>query len=685
MYLNARRTYQIPWLRVIESPLNSYVQNRYGVISYDPVLNKFCLVKLKYSSAFRRFARGQFYLGEIDDLAKQLTASECRYINWLLSTDANNAVKAYTSLLSEMYDINCGIPGRVERFKDLHTITRYINVTDREDYLVFPSGSKDPSETDESSAIREMIEETGISKIYGISENSILYSYTSWDNINYTVNYWIGIVEAPKFSPKNKEVDGTVWVDEIPEEYDAASILEILKNLLKRINPKHQLITPTKRRIKVSPPTMSTSTNTSNNAKNDDAIKYTEFIPTSIKIGNSIPKEITDKTTNTKIKYAAPPISYLNGNRMKPMIIEAPEVQCSGLIPAEWKDPTGKVISKGEYEMFVKAAQVPGAPQSSIQYVNSLMVSQYKLTNRYDSHNPEHMKYIQSQYDLSAAIIGKIAKQHSNLFPVSMGGPPQIGVVMDEAQQAKQLAQGVTGIFKYPVFPNTDNPSILLEVCKFYTTGGGVPSFTGLDGRSWSFKELEGKVVTWIPAIHIKDVYENQSMVKPRKTMASAVIISATRAGYADLQNETIKALAADEEKMAAYARSLAELGVANTSAPQQSNSFGVQTLSQPSNNFNPNSQPNTVGSLQPVTSFIASTDQSIVTPNMPMQQPVATQHTNPLGTNNQYQQQYMVNTVVDPNQYTTSGQQYVAPPGPFVQPYQQPTTFSVGDAVNQQ
>jgi 8-oxo-dGTP pyrophosphatase MutT (NUDIX family) len=197
------------------------------------VINKFCLVKLKYSSAFRRFARGQFYLGEIDDLAKKLTTSEGHYINQLLAMQVDTAVKAYTLLLNEMYDVNCAIPGRVERFKDLHTITRHISVTDREDYLVFPSGSKDPSETDISSAIREMTEETGIAKIYGISENPILYSYTSWDNINYTVNYWISIVDAPRTSPRNKEVDGTVWVDEIPEEYDAVSILEILKKSIK--------------------------------------------------------------------------------------------------------------------------------------------------------------------------------------------------------------------------------------------------------------------------------------------------------------------------------------------------------------------------------------------------------------------------------------------------------------------
>jgi hypothetical protein len=438
---------------------------------------------------------------------------------------------------------------------------------------------------------------------------------------------------------------------------------------------------------------MSTSTNP-NAQKKDDKIKYTEFNPVSIKIGNSTIKELTDKTNGQKIKYASPPLSYIEAGRMKPLIIEAPKVQCSGLIPSEWKDPTGKVISKGEHEMHTKVAQTPGASPATIQYLNSLVVSQYKLTNRYDSNNPEHMKYIQSQYNFSTAIIEKIAKQHNALFPVSMG-PPQIGVNMDEEQQAKQIAQGVMGIFKYPVFPNKDNPSILLEVCKFYTTGGGVPSFTGLDKRPWSFKELEGKVVTWVPAIHIKDVYENQSMVKPRKFMASGVIISATTAGFADLQKDTISALAADDENMSAYASSLAELGRMSIGGGGDNilSQHSIQTLSQPpqlNTGFNPNNQPNTQGSLQPVNNMQGSFGTSmpvIEQPNIPVQQyPSVQQPPNPLGTNNQYQQQppYTVNTVFDPNQQSVAGQ-YVAPSGPFGQNYSQASTFNAGDAVNQQ
>ncbi len=303
-----------------------------------------------------------------------------------------------------------------------------------------------------------------------------------------------------------------------------------------------------------------------------------------MKLGTSQIQEITDEANGQKLKYCKPLLCYTGGGRTRSLIIEPPLVSCGGLRPMEWKDSTGRVIKSGEYKSLEAAAQQPTAPgvqNPHRQYLMSLTPSHYKAVNKYDSNKPEHMKYIKDQYAMSEAIAEKIAVQHNMNFPMGGGVPIGIGQSADPNEGNKKLVQGVTAKFRQPVFQSKDNPALFLEVCQFYTSGQEAPQFTGLDGRIWSYRELEGKVVTWIPLIKIKDVFENQSTVKPRKYIVGGIIVGCTASGYADYQQDTQEALAADESLQAMYASSLAEMARnTTTNASVNSLSTGMNNLS---------------------------------------------------------------------------------------------------------
>lgn len=643
MLLNVTSTHQIPWIRVVDSPLHHYIQKRYGVISYDPDLDKFCLVRLKYSSSFRRFARGQFYLSEINDLASDLIKSESEYINSLLAMDIKHATSMYRDMLKDMYEDGQDhqIPGRIRRFETLHKTVRSIPISEKEEYLVFPSGMKEITEKDTSSAVRELVEETGISRIHSISENPIVYSYTSWDGIKYSIDYWIGIVEAPCESPRNKEVDGSIWVYDIPPEYDAKSIFDILKNVIKRSN-----ITPNNTKLITYRRTMSTFTNntinhvdnnmnaipTSNEPSNKtvNKVSYAKFDPTAIRIGNSIPCEMTDKSTNQKIRFCKPGLFYTAEGKVMPLNMEAPRTTCGGLRAKEWKDSTGKVISSGEYENYEKAAQAhqanPGAPNQIRAYLNTLTPSHYKVTNRYSINNPAHFKYIEDQNKFSQIIINKIGTQHNVNFPMQIMGMGATGADPNSA-----YAQFIMGKFRHPVFQSKDDPSTYLEVCQFYSTGQSAPVFIGLNGETWPYAALMNKVITWVPLIHIKDVYENQSMVKPRKYLVGAIIIGATASGYADYQKDTLQAEAQDSENQAMYASAMAErmqgtsrndIG-STAAAPTVPAGYNPYVNSQPTQVAAPMQQP--LMAPQPMNTGSPNSPYNVTTNFNPTEYPVAT------------------------------------------------------------
>ncbi|MBU4691132.1 bis(5'-nucleosyl)-tetraphosphatase [Mycoplasma zalophi] len=107
----------------------------------------------------------------------------------------------------------------------------------------FPKGHVEKNETEEQTAIREVLEETGIKAIpFATNEIRLRSKYVIYDNIPKEVIYFIGIPTSKKITKQEEEITEAKWVT-LSEAYETLSYkedkkhLETCQNFLNDIQP----------------------------------------------------------------------------------------------------------------------------------------------------------------------------------------------------------------------------------------------------------------------------------------------------------------------------------------------------------------------------------------------------------------------------------------------------------------
>ena len=190
---------------------------RYGIIAQYQ--GKYCIVEVRYSSNYRRFIKGLFYVSELEELVKEFTDTEVNLLNELLTLDIESAVSRYDTLYRELYSFPCSYQGKNKRFADIHQ--RYAGkqfplLHNR--YLVLPGGYRELPESEEDAARREFAEETGITQSLDLLPETIQHIFVTWDKVTYVTKYYLTVIDKLETDfTKNNEIKRVIWCDDVPE------------------------------------------------------------------------------------------------------------------------------------------------------------------------------------------------------------------------------------------------------------------------------------------------------------------------------------------------------------------------------------------------------------------------------------------------------------------------------------
>ncbi|MFC7440633.1 NUDIX hydrolase [Laceyella putida] len=87
-------------------------------------------------------------------------------------------------------------------------------IEDRFGRWTLPKGKKEAGETDEETALREILEETGITGTIVERLHTISYQYTHAERgaVDKTVHYYLVRAESGVETPQLEEINGVVWL-----------------------------------------------------------------------------------------------------------------------------------------------------------------------------------------------------------------------------------------------------------------------------------------------------------------------------------------------------------------------------------------------------------------------------------------------------------------------------------------